>query len=88
MKHTAIKPTKQNGYLVEIDLPIFKQKYFDTEDMHPLHIPIEYDGETYSSGILLFNGDFCEIVPVKAIYNPDIEGGLLVISLLINNNID
>ena len=87
MKYTVIKPTKQNGYLCEINIPNFEQKKIDTEDLHPLHIPIEYDGESFSSCILLFNGEYYEIVPVKATYNPNIEGGLEVLSLLIDNNL-
>ena len=87
MKYTVIKPTKQNGYLCEINIPNFEQKEIYTEDLHPLHIPIEYDGESFSSCVLLFNGDHSEVVPVNAIYNPDIEGGLEVLSLLINNNL-
>ena len=86
--YRIIKPTNQNGRLVEINTPLFKQTQFNTEDLIKVRTPIvERDGENYIYRMLLFNGKYYEIVPVKAIHNPNIEGNLQVISLLIDNNI-
>ena len=83
--YTVLKPLKQERRRVYIDTEYFEDAFFDTLDVSPLHIPIEYDGETYNCVVPLFNGDFTEFVPVKAIHNPDM-GDLEIISLLIKNN--
>ena len=83
--YKALKQVKQEGRIVHINTECFEDDSFDTLDVNLLHIPIEYDGETYNCVVPLFNGDFIEFVPVKAIHNPDI-GDLEVISLLIDNN--
>lgn len=85
MGYTVLKPVKQEGRIVRINTECFEDDSFDTLDVNPLHIPIEYDGETYDCVVPLFNGDFIEFVPIKATHNPDI-GDLEIISLLINNN--
>ena len=83
--YKALKPVKQEGRIVNINTEYFEDDSFDTLDVNPLHIPIEYDGETYNCVVPLFNGDFIEFVPVKAIHDPDTRD-LEVISLLIDNN--
>ena len=83
--YKVLKPVKQERRIVYINTECFEDNFFDTLDVNPLHIPIEYDGETYNCVVPLFNGDFIEFVPVKAIHDPDI-GDLKIISLLIDNN--
>ena len=88
MLYEIIRPINQNGCLVEINTPLLKQTQFSTKDLIKVRTPIvECDGENYIYRMLLFNGKYYEIVPVKAIHNPNIEGNLQVISLLIDNNI-
>ena len=85
--YRIIKPTNQNGRLVEINTPLFKQTQFNTEDLIKVRTPIvECDGNIYPYRMVLFNGKYYEVVPVKAVYNTKIEGNLQVISLLIDNN--
>ena len=83
--YKVLKPVKQEGRIVYINTECFEDNFFDTLDVNILHIPIEYDGETYNCVVPLFNGDFIEFVPVNAIRDPDI-GDLKIISLLIDNN--
>ena len=88
--YRIIKPiaqTEDGIVVINNTIPEFTNTEFNVNDLLSLHVPIEYDGEIFCTGVLLFNGDFSEIVPVNAIYNPDIEGRLEVLSLLINNNL-
>ena len=88
MKYTVIKPTKQNGCLVEINTPLLKQTQFSTKDLIKVRTPIvERDGNIYPYRMVLFNGKHYDVVPVNAVYNAKIEGNLQVISLLIDDNI-
>ena len=86
MGYTVLKPIKQERRIVRINTECFEDDSFDTLDVNPLHIPIEYNGETYNYVVPLFNGAFIEFVPVKAIHNPKI-GDLEIISLLINDKL-
>ena len=88
--YRIIKPVAQTEdgiVIINNTIPEFTNTEFNVNDLLPLHVPIEYEGESFSSCVLLFNGDYSEVVPVNAIYNPDIEGRLEVLSLLINNNL-
>ena len=87
MKYTVIKPTKQNGYLCEINTPLLKQTQFSTKDLIKVRTPIvECDGNIYPYRMVLFNGKHYEVAAVNAVYNTKIEGNLQVISLLIDSN--
>ena len=80
--YKVLKPVKQERRIVHINTECFEDDSFDTLDVNPLHIPIEYDGEIYNYVVPLFNGKFIEFVPVKAIHDLKI-GDLKIISLLI-----
>ena len=89
-KYRIIKPVAQTGdgiVVINNTIPEFTNTEFNVNDLLFLHVPIEYDGEIFGTCVLLFNGDFSEVVPVNAIHNPYIEGGLEVLSLLISNNL-
>ena len=82
-----VAQTEDGIVIINNTIPEFTNTAFNVNDLLPLHVPIEYEGESFSSCVLLFNGDFSEVVPVNAIYNPYIEGRLEVLGLLINNNL-
>ena len=86
MEKYTVTTVKQIEDVVQFESTYFGKVEFNTEDVIPLHIPIIYDGEEYYSGVSIHNGDYNELVPIKAIYNPSFEMGTEVLSVLIYNN--